>query len=381
MQYEQGTEKVFMASAPTASSNDDRQLQRTRKILLIVFGIFLGLSIFSLAMPFMGVSTATYGLERNYTPQFVQSILSIAFYSFGYYVAHNYHPIGLRVVAWIMIISAVFLCLTTIGVFILLIVIMAGVEFPREFQSLAVFGGVLLSVVAVVSLIVFIVEIILIKLCFKLARLIDARDKFLHQQTHRLEQRINMQYKQDVEKVAMMNSPTLLSPRPLGLKDNEEVQRTRKILLIILGVCLALSVASALSSIPESSYESEAGRTRRSSQVGENLVAALFYTFGILAAYNYYQTGLRVFAYLGVIILSFVGIVVVICLFLGISALAVGSQFDKEQRGFLLGASIGVFFFVVLLAANVILTVIIVKYAFKLARLIDASERLAVQPV
>ncbi|CAF1325118.1 unnamed protein product [Adineta ricciae] len=182
MQYEQGTEKVFMASAPTASSNDDRQLQRTRKILLIVFGIFLGLSIFSLAMPFMGVSTATYGLERNYTPQFVQSILSIAFYSFGYYVAHNYHPIGLRVVAWIMIISAVFLCLTTIGVFILLIVIMAGVEFPREFQSLAVFGGVLLSVVAVVSLIVFIVEIILIKLCFKLARLIDARDKFLHQQ-------------------------------------------------------------------------------------------------------------------------------------------------------------------------------------------------------
>ncbi|CAF1325100.1 unnamed protein product [Adineta ricciae] len=144
---------------------------------------------------------------------------------------------------------------------------------------------------------------------------------------------------------------------------------------------LFLVFVFALSSIPESSYESEAGRTRRSSQVGENLVAALFYTFGILAAYNYYQTGLRVFAYLGVIILSFVGIVVVICLFLGISALAVGSQFDKEQRGFLLGASIGVFFFVVLLAANVILTVIIVKYAFKLARLIDASERLAVQPV
>ncbi|CAF1394666.1 unnamed protein product [Adineta ricciae] len=381
MQYEQGTEKVFMASAPTISSNDDRQLQRTRKILLIVFGIFLGLSIFSLAMLLMGVPTTTYGLERNYTPQIVQTILSIAFYSFAYYVAHNYHPIGLRVVAWIMIIAAVFLCLSTIGLFILLIVIMAGVEFPRELQSLAVFGGVLLSIFAVVCLIVLIVEIILIKLCFKLARLIDARNTFSHQQTHRLEQRINMQYKEDVEKVAMMNSPTLLSPRPLGLKDNDEVQRTRKFLLIILGVCLALSVASAVSAIPGSSYESETGTTRRSSQVGENFVAILFYTFGIVVAYNYYQTGLRVFAYLGVIILGFAGIAAVIFLFLGISALVAVSQSGKGQYGFLLGASIGAFLFVILLVANVILTVIIVKFAFKLARLIEASERLAVQPV
>ena len=61
--------------------------------------------------------------------------------------------------AWILIISAVFLCLTTVGLFILLIVIMAGVEFPREFQSLAVFGGVFLSVVAVVSLIILILEV------------------------------------------------------------------------------------------------------------------------------------------------------------------------------------------------------------------------------
>ena len=58
-----------------------------------------------------------------------------------------------------MIISAVFLCLTTVGLFILLIVIMAGVEFPRELQSLVVFGGVLLSVVAVVSLIILILEV------------------------------------------------------------------------------------------------------------------------------------------------------------------------------------------------------------------------------
>ena len=117
MQYEQGTEKVLMTSAPTTKSNDDRQLRRTRKILLIVFGIFLvnlllfsliqvrfwifqGLSIFSLAMLLMSVSTTTYGIANNYTLQFVQSILSIALYSFAYYVTHNYHPIGLRVVCF-----------------------------------------------------------------------------------------------------------------------------------------------------------------------------------------------------------------------------------------------------------------------------------------
>lgn len=57
------------------------------------------------------------------------------------------------------------------------------------------------------------------------------------------------------------------------------------------------------------------------------------------------------------IILGFVGLLAVVFLIFGISALVVVSQSDKEHQGFLLGASIGVFFFVLLITANIILTV------------------------
>ena len=49
---------------------------------------------------------------------------------------------------------------------------------------------------------------------------------------------IEMHYQPEVEKVAMMNVPNMVAPIPLLLTENPEVQRTRKILLIILGVCL-----------------------------------------------------------------------------------------------------------------------------------------------
>jgi hypothetical protein len=47
-----------------------------------------------------------------------------------------------------------------------------------------------------------------------------------------------MQYKQETEKVAMMDSSYMAVPKPLSLVEDREVQRTRKILIIILGVCL-----------------------------------------------------------------------------------------------------------------------------------------------
>jgi hypothetical protein len=47
-----------------------------------------------------------------------------------------------------------------------------------------------------------------------------------------------MQYNQETEKVAMMNSSYMTVPKPLSLTEDHEVQRTRKILIIILGVFL-----------------------------------------------------------------------------------------------------------------------------------------------
>ena len=45
-----------------------------------------------------------------------------------------------------------------------------------------------------------------------------------------------MQYQPGVEKVAMMGGPSTI--RPLTLAEEPQVQRARKILLIMLGICL-----------------------------------------------------------------------------------------------------------------------------------------------
>jgi uncharacterized YccA/Bax inhibitor family protein len=91
----------------------------------------------------------------------------------------------------------------------------------------------------------------------------------------------------------------MVAARPVPLTENAEVERTRKILLIILSVCLvgvlllskrdvfpsmsrALSMLGAISGIVDSSVQDQANGTRRNSQIGENVIAVLFYAFGIL---------------------------------------------------------------------------------------------------
>ena len=50
-----------------------------------------------------------------------------------------------------------------------------------------------------------------------------------------------MQYEQDTDKVTMMNSPDTVASPVLLLAEDPEIKRTRKILLIILGVLLVSS--------------------------------------------------------------------------------------------------------------------------------------------
>jgi hypothetical protein len=47
-----------------------------------------------------------------------------------------------------------------------------------------------------------------------------------------------MQYKPEAEKVAMMGAPYTLGVQSVPLADDPQVQRTRKIFMIIVGVCL-----------------------------------------------------------------------------------------------------------------------------------------------
>ena len=52
-----------------------------------------------------------------------------------------------------------------------------------------------------------------------------------------------MQYIQDIEQIAMMSTPYIVVSKPLSLADDAEVQRTRKILTIILIVLYLVSLS------------------------------------------------------------------------------------------------------------------------------------------
>ncbi|CAF4778520.1 unnamed protein product, partial [Rotaria sp. Silwood1] len=47
-----------------------------------------------------------------------------------------------------------------------------------------------------------------------------------------------MRFEQGSEKVGMINTSSIPVSKPLSVIEDPEIQRTRKILLIILGVCL-----------------------------------------------------------------------------------------------------------------------------------------------
>ncbi len=52
-----------------------------------------------------------------------------------------------------------------------------------------------------------------------------------------------MQYRQNIEEIAMMSTPYIVVSKPLSLAEVAEVQRTRKILTIILIVACSVSLS------------------------------------------------------------------------------------------------------------------------------------------
>ncbi|CAF0997331.1 unnamed protein product [Rotaria sordida] len=191
-----------------------------------------------------------------------------------------------------------------------------------------------------------------------------------------------MQYEQGSEKVDMINTPYIPVSRPLLLNEDPEIRRTRKILIIILGVCLALSVVGMINAVSGSEVRHGMQDGRRGVEMGQSVIAILFYSFGIFVAHRYYQTGLRVFAWLGIIELVIFSIIIIVIICFAITATAAANITDDDMnKSILIGASVAIFFVIIICIACLILTIIIVKFAFKLARLIDAKRSLTIQQI
>jgi len=75
------------------------------------------------------------------------------------------------------------------------------------------------------------------------------------------------------------------------------------------------------------------------------------------------------------------GIGILALLALAVFALAGSSTIQDDSKGLAIGMSVGLFIFVGILTVSFILTVIIVKFGFKLARLIDANKHVVTQQI
>ncbi|CAF3728718.1 unnamed protein product [Rotaria sp. Silwood1] len=82
-------------------------------------------------------------------------------------------------------------------------------------------------------------------------------------------------------------------PQLLLLTGDLKIQRTRRVLLIILGILLAPSLVSTITVIYGNRIGDGIKKTHGGMQFGQSLISVLFYGFGIFVAYRYYETGLR----------------------------------------------------------------------------------------
>ncbi|CAF3230728.1 unnamed protein product [Rotaria socialis] len=184
-----------------------------------------------------------------------------------------------------------------------------------------------------------------------------------------------MRYAQDNDKVLLIDSPYMPASQPLSLTDDPEIRRTRKILLILLSGILVLAVLGTIGSITGNGATNNSEYSSRGVQIGRSLISVVFLSFGYLVAHRYSKIGLLVFAWLNIIGLVIDGIIVVLLFVAGLTSLTNASSVNNSQtNGMLVGGSTAFFVVIVIIIAGSIVQIVIVKFAFKLARLIEAKK-------
>ncbi|CAF1095365.1 unnamed protein product [Adineta steineri] len=103
--------------------------------------------------------------------------------------------------------------------------------------------------------------------------------------------------------MVVTNNPVTPTTKPLALVKDPQLQRSRKILLIMLGISLGLSLVNSF--VQNVNYT---GNLQTNTIVAIPIVSIAFDGFGLLVSYKYSEIGLRVFAWLGMIILVCMGI-------------------------------------------------------------------------
>ncbi|CAF2361054.1 unnamed protein product [Rotaria sp. Silwood2] len=152
------------------------------------------------------------------------------------------------------------------------------------------------------------------------------------------------------------------------------VNRTRKILLILIGILLVLGLIYFIfilhSYAAKNSLQSQL--PNNSAQLVSILIYIVYYSFGLLVTYRYYQTGLLVFAWLGSVSLLLILAIAMVIL--------IGIIVATSRLGFVKGIIVAIIFIIIFLTA-LLLQIFTVRYAFVLSKLLKNTKRLTTEQI
>ncbi|CAF1357293.1 unnamed protein product [Adineta ricciae] len=185
MRSEQGGEAVtVMCGIPITDNKilsvpiDRSEIKQTRCILLTIISISFGLAIIHTIYSFAWFACDNSPKQSQQDESLLISLLSLLFFGFGLYVTHNYCRLGLYMFAWsgiaVLIGSGVCILHLIVGIMTLVPVYHATNNKDFVINTL-----MLLLMIAVLHLSAFVVTLIVIKLAFKLAKLIDANENLI----------------------------------------------------------------------------------------------------------------------------------------------------------------------------------------------------------
>ncbi|UJR19710.1 hypothetical protein I4U23_022844 [Adineta vaga] len=179
-----------------------------------------------------------------------------------------------------------------------------------------------------------------------------------------------MQYHQTSEDPDMTNRVDIPGVKPLLLSDHYfHIKLIRQFLLILICICLGFAVVYLIMSIIGWALTDGIFHKDERFQIIEAIISILFYGFGLLVTIRGHQKGLRVFGWLG-IILSIISTIVLIVFHL-IRAKMYYHPYEKLAW---------LIFTYITYIINVwfhlfAITVVMIKFSFQLARLMDNDKQ------
>ncbi|CAF2097101.1 unnamed protein product [Rotaria magnacalcarata] len=187
-----------------------------------------------------------------------------------------------------------------------------------------------------------------------------------------------MKHEQGSEQVAMIEDQSMPRVKPLSPTEDPQIQRIRKILLIILGIFIALSV---IRTIVTFIYAYIGSRPQDAALIVPVFLTLLLEAFGFFATYKYHELGLRVFAWLTVISLSLSGIGLVIGLCFLVDHIFSNSGRGAQYRHVSYELSMYVYFSICVWIVPFIVAIIVTVLVFKLAKLIRMKKSETTTPI